>query len=1116
MRWLRLLVPCVYISSLSLHSQNDASIFKQIPTEHSNISFENNIHETVYFNYYTFMHIYMGGGVAAGDFNNDDLVDIYFTSNLGENKLYLNQGEMKFEDVTGTAKVQGNGGFHTGVTTVDINNDGFLDLYVCRSGPETESYLPNLLYINNGDLTFEESAMRYGLSESNSQSIQANFFDYDNDGDLDVYIVNTPVDFELTNAIIDTQTIYQDPSFLKYGGADKLYRNNGDETFSDVSAPAGIKADIFFGLNVLVGDINNDGWKDIFVSNDFNGPDFCYINNQNGTFSEKAKDVFSHISFYSMGSDMADVNNDGLLDIFILDMLPEDYVRSKTSMTMMPREVMANMIKSGYHRQYMHNMLQLNNGNTSNLRPLFREIGQFAQVAKTDWSWSSLFADFNLDGYNDLHVTNGILRDVTNVDAKIDQRKYFLELKESNSLNLSQEILRTTRSLYPSVKLNNYLFLNNGDLTFTKMEEIENTGPTSFSNGAAVADFDNDGDLDLVCNNVNDKAFLFENKCKTPNTHFLKIRLSGPNHNKLGIGSRIKIWYNDKHQIKEVSTTRGYFSASEVTVHFGVGNARKIERLQVIWPNSLMQEIKNVVVDRTITLYYEDAKPEYDWSNETLKPSNTKFVSSNHILSQPYRHFDISYDDYRHQILLPHKLSATGPKIVTGDLNNDSLIDFFISGASWFSGAIYLQDETGRFFLSQQPDLAEDKKCEDVGGLIFDANQDGFQDLLVVSGSFEFPQGSDLLQDRLYLNDKKGQMVKAENALPDLSFNGSCAVALDFDLDGDQDLFIGGRVEQGKYPYPARSFLLQNVEGQFRNVTQQIAPWLSNVGMVTDAIASDFDKDGDEDLILVGEWMPITILKNEAGQFTNATSKMGLDQTSGWWQTIIEADINRDSYPDFIAGNLGLNYKFHASKEKPLHLFGNDFDQTGTIDIVLAKNIDNELFPVRGKMCSSEQMPFINDKFPTFTEFANANLYNIYGTSLNEALHLEAHEFRSSIILNKRNGNLEVIPLPMEAQLSTVNGIVCEDINSDDIPDILLAGNMYDSEVETSRGDAGCGTVLLGLGNQSFQVMPHQSSGFFIPGNIKDLQIVQTNKGLVILAAENNAPLKVFSNYPSE
>lgn len=1091
------------------YGQDIPKIFKQVTAQHSNIHFENVVEETTMFNYYTFMHMYMGAGVAVGDFNNDKFPDIYFTANKGDNMLYLNKGNFQFQDITKSAGVEGNDGFYTGVTTVDINNDGWLDIYVCRSGPETDALQRNLLYINNGDLTFTESSLSYGLSEFMSHSIQSSFFDYDNDGDLDVYIVNTPVDFKMANEIFDLNKIYNDPSFKTYGGADKLYRNNGDSTFTDVSDEAGILPDIFFGLTVSIADLNEDGWKDIYVSNDFSGPDLLYINNQDGTFSEKAKQIFSHISNYSMGADIGDINNDGLQDIFVLDMLPEDYKRSKTSMSMMPRDVMYNMVQSGYHWQYMHNVLQVNNGIFKEDSPSFQELGYFAGIENTDWSWSCLIADFDLDGHNDIHVTNGILRDVTNMDARIKQKEYAQKLKASNPDNVGLEELKKARSLFPSVKLSNYLFRNNGDLTFDDISSVENVGNPSFSNGSAYADFDNDGDLDLVCNNVNDKAFLFENRASESGNHYLKVTTRGAPSNHFGYGAKVKLTIDNTVQVKELLSTRGYFSASEPILHFGLGKVGKIDKVEIIWPDGKQQTIEKVRADQELVFDYEDAKASV--AKTVKEPTLFKEVAG--LLEPEFVHTDISNDDFKDQVLLPHKLSSTGPCMAVGDVDNDGLEDFFVGGATWFSGATYVQKPSGRFERTAQPDLEIDKKSEDTAAHFFDANNDGYLDLYVASGSYEAKPGSGMLYDRLYINNGTGQFVRDQDALPSSKNYGSCVVSLDFDQDGDQDLFVGGRTEKGKYPYAAPSYILENENGSFKNVTAARAKDVEQLGMVTGAVSTDFDQDGDDDLIVVGEWMPVTFLKNEDGILKNTTGSMGFSHTSGWWNTITAHDLDNDGNMDYVLGNLGLNYKFHASKEKPFHMYAHDFDNTGTVDIVLAKDVDNELFPVRGKMCSTEQMPFIKDKFPTFTGFAEANLTDILGQSIQQALHLEVQEFQSIIIWNNGKGKFSIQSLPNEAQYSVVNGIVCGDFDQDGKEDILLAGNRFETEVETSRSDAGNGLLLIGNGKKDFVPVPSRTSGFFAPGNVKSLiKIKKSNQKSFVLVGGNNEQIKTFFN----
>ena len=1045
--------------------QEKEPMFKEIKPEYSQLYFKNFVEETPDFNYYIFMHMYMGAGVAAGDFNNDRLPDIFFTSNRGSNKLFLNKGDLQFEDITDKAQIKGEDGFYTGVTTVDINNDGWLDIYVCRSGPDTDLFQHNLFFINNGDLTFTESSVQMGLAESNSHSIQSNFFDYDNDGDLDVYIVNTPVEFKIANDIIDLEKIKNDKSLKKYGGADKLFRNNGDLTFTDVSESSGILPDVFFGLTAAVADFNDDGHQDIFVANDFAGPDFLYMNNGDGTFEDKAGQFFQHTSNYSMGADVADINNDGFQDLFVLDMLPEDYKRSKTSMTMMPREVMYNMVQSGYNWQYMHNVLQINNGVFSADKPHFKDLGYFSGIENTDWSWSCLIADFDLDGFNDIHVTNGILRDVTNVDSRIKEKEYVAKLKSDPNAVVGFEQLKKARELYPSVKLANYLFRNNGDLTFDDVSTTDNVGSPSFSNGSAYADFDNDGDLDLVCNNVNDNAFLFENLSSKKGVHYLKISLDGHSNNRFGYGTKVKLFTDDKIQV-----------------------------------------IHDIKADQELVLQYKDAVfPEA----KTLGREST-LKEDPGLLNSQFIHSDISYDDFKDQLLLPHKLSNEGPCISVGDLNNDGLDDFFIGGAAWFSGAVYFQQKLGNFVQMNQPAFELDKMSEDTASLIFDANGDGFMDLYVVSGSYEMDKDSASLIDRLYLNNGQGQFTKSDE-LPFLKNYGSCATAIDFDKDGDMDVFVGARTERGKYPFAASSYLLVNDNGTFKNLTGPSVNEIENLGMVSDAVATDFDNDGDDDLIIVGEWMPITFLENDNGVFRNRTKEYGFDRTSGWWNTIKQADIDLDGDLDYVVGNLGLNYKFHASKEKSFHIYGSDFDKTGTVDIVLAKDIDNVLFPVRGKMCSTEQMPFIGDKFPSFAGFAEANIMDIYGSSnLSEALHLEVQEFRSVIIRNNSNGKFNLEPLPLEAQYAPINGIICHDFNDDGYQDLILAGNKYEAEVETSRADAGTGLLLKGNKDGVFEAVTSRESGFFVPRNIKAVEKVVTETGVVVLVGENNGPLLIF------
>ncbi|MDN5202184.1 VCBS repeat-containing protein [Fulvivirgaceae bacterium BMA10] len=1095
-----LIVLLIFPSCLLAYQEKPVKqLFKKVDAVQSGITFRNNITESEHFNYYMFMHIYMGAGVAVGDFNNDNLPDIYFVSNRESNKLYLNKGGLEFEDITESAGVGGGKGFYTGVTTVDINQDGYLDIYICRSGPETETFQSNLLYINNGDLTFSDRTSSYGLSELVSHSIQSTFFDYDKDGDLDVYIVNTPVNFKLTNQIIHVDSMYNTPAYKNYGGNDKLYRNNGNNTFTDVSEEAGIKQDAFFGLNVLTSDLNGDGWEDIFVSNDFSGPDFCYINNQDGTFSESNRKVFAHTATFSMGGDIGDINNDGHQDLIVLDMLPADYKRSKTSMTMVPRELMTEMIESGYHKQYMHNMVQLNTGKRGEETDhLFREIGYYSGLAKTDWSWSCLIADFDLDGFNDVHITNGILRDVTNSDARLSQINYFNELKSKKDVT-AKEIMKA-RELFPSVKLNNFLFKNNGDLTFGDISE-GNVGPPSFSNGSAMADFDNDGDLDYVCNNVNEQAFLFENLASETN-NYLKVELIGSENNKRGIGSKISLSVNDQTQIKYQYVTKGYFSASDDKIIFGLGREKKIDKVEIQWPDGKTQSLKNVKANSKIKLNYKDAS----FPHGQLKHEPRALLEKTNLLGN-YRHKEIPYDDFKHQLLLPHKLSALGPGLAKGDVNGDGLEDVFIAGAAGFESRIFIQKSNGEFEVSNQQGLKSSVNNEDIAACFFDADNDGDLDLYVASGSYEFADGSDELKDRLYFNDGTGEFIEKEAVLPEIKTSTATVISFDLEGDGDLDLFVGGRTIQGEYPYAPKSYLLRNDNGKFEDVTQKIAPDLRRPGMITDGLHIDYDGDSDQDLILVGEWMPVILVENSGGAQLNIIS---LPETDGWWNCIEPMDYDNDGDIDYLIGNLGLNYKYSAKTDKPFHVYADDLDGQGVIDIVLAKEIQEELFPVRGKMCSSEQMPFIETKYATFTEFAEANIEDIYGIVLKEAIHLKAHRFETSVLLNHGEGSFTIEPLDKLAQLSPVNDFIIEDFDHDGNQDILLAGNLIDSEVETTPGDSGIGLMMLGTGDGTFTPQNHITSGFFEAGNVKRMIKIKIGKKNAVIVANNNSIISTY------
>ncbi|MDN5213638.1 VCBS repeat-containing protein [Fulvivirgaceae bacterium BMA12] len=1066
-------------------------LFTEVPPEISGVDFQNKMLESEQLHYYKYLYIYIGGGVATADFNNDGLVDIFFTSNIYHNRLFLNKGDFKFENITISAGIEKRIGFNTGVSVADVNGDGLLDIYVCRAGWfDDDERLANMLYINNGDLTFTEQAEEYGIADKN-RSIASTFFDYDKDGDLDLYVANAPSGFSLSGQILDLKDIQTNSKTISFRGSDRLYNNDGSGHFTDVSIQAGILPDLGFGLNAQVGDLNNDNWLDIYVSNDFIGPDFAYINNGDGTFREGRDELFKHISYYSMGSDIADINNDGYDELVVMDMSPEDYIRSKTTMSMMPAERFNEMIEKGYHHQYMHNVLQLNNGNGT-----FSEIANMAGMSKTDWSWSSLLADFDLDGYNDLYVTNGVYRDVVHRDVNNEINKKI----DQNRKSLKKEDFYHFTQMLPQQKLTNYLFRNIGALTFeNKSTEWVNDKPT-FSNGAAYADLDNDGDLDLVVNNLDESATLLKNNARELfDTNFLKFRLAGSDRNRFGVGTQIVLYLpNGKLQSRRMINARGYLSAVSNELHFGLGKEAVIPKVKVTWPDGKVQVLENISANQLITLKYKEA---IDETIVAIPESRPQKLFERQVLA--YRHEEIAFDDYQKQLLLPHKLSQTGPALAKADVNGDGLEDIFVGGGAGQPAQLLFGQKNGRFKSKEISEFLRDKSFEDTGACFFDADNDGDEDLYVVSGSYEFDENAGLLRDRLYINTGNGNYVKS-GQLPDIRQAGSVVCAADFDKDGDVDLFVGGRVIPGKYPYAPSSYLLINSDGKFSDLTEQLAPQIQSIGMVTDATWSDIDNDNDLDLIVTGEWMGIEVFINDAGQLVSDELYTGLSTARGWWNKILTADIDQDGDKDIVAGNLGLNYKFHASRDKPFHVYTNDFDHNGTEDIVLAKYYMEKQVPVRGKQCTAAQMPFLNEKFKEYAAFANTDITGMLGTGLSSSLHYQVNEFRSGIFLNAGSGRFSFLPFPNEVQISPVNSILYDDFSGDGIKDLLLAGNNHHAEVETTRADAGKGYFLKGHKDGTFSYIPNMQTGFFTDKDVRGMVKIMADDKQFVFVANNN------------
>ncbi len=1072
------LVLFVLISSCSKNEKSIDTLYSLLESSKTNIHFKNNVKEDLYFNFLNYPYIYNGGGVAVGDINNDGLEDIYFTSNQESNQLYLNEGDFKFKDITIEANVSDKEGWTTGVTMIDINNDGWLDIYVCKSGAlDSHQNRKNKLFINQKNSTFKESAAAYGLDHFGF-STQAYFFDFDNDEDLDMYLVNHRQDFR-NNVHIDVNFQQNKEDY----NSDQLFRNDGN-SFSNITKEAGIlnKA---WGLSASIGDFNNDNFLDVFVANDFLEPDFLYINQGNGTFKDEALKYFNHISSNSMGSDFADINNDLQPDLIVLDMMAEDHIRGKENMATMSISNFHQLVNMGYHHQYMSNVLQLNNGNET-----FSEIGQLAGIAKTDWSWAPLLADFDNDGYNDLFVTNGIQHDLSNQDFR-NQMKNNIRARKKVSLEQAVDMM-------PSNKLNNYIFKNKKDLTFENTINKWGFDAEINSNGAAYADLDNDGDLDLIINNQAEEASIYRNNSSF---NFIEITLQGSSKNKNGIGTIVTVFSEELQQIKQSFASRGFQSSVSNKLHFGLKENTKIDSILVDWRNGKSQKIINPKINSTLQINFKDAikNPIERISKTTLLEVIGPFE-----LGINYQQKENNFDDFEMQILLPQKQSEKSSPLAVGDINNDGLDDFFVGNSKGETASIYIQNENGNFFETNKTLFASEREFEDTDAKFIDIDNDNDLDLYVASGGYEVENNSKFLQDRLYINNGKGVFKKSSFSSP--LVNSKCVDFFNNDKDVNPYVFIGSGVKHGQYPLSNEPHFLENVNGKYVNIIDDKFEGISNLKMINDVVFSDFDSDGDDDLIVVGEWMPITFYENKDDKFYK--KEMGeISNINGWNQTITACDLDKDGNIDYIIGNWGKNNKFHPTKEKPLHIYADFFDDNTSFDIALSKvSKSGELLPVRGKECSSQQTPFLNEKIKTFKEFANSTMPDIYGLEkLDGATHFITDSFATIILNNQGNGKFEIQELPIESQFSPTLSIEVADINNDGYLDIFGVGNVYDAEVETIRYDASKGYLLLGDIDGNFKYLNDKS--YFNNKENKTIKKIVINGVLYFIILNKNDSL---------
>ena len=1080
------------------------AVFELLDSNRTGVTFSNTITTSDSLNVQKDSYVYNGAGVAAGDIDNDGLPDLFFAGNMVSSRLYLNKGGMRFEDITTSAGVSTHR-WATGVTMVDLNNDGYLDIYVSVSGPEwsSASDRANLLFINNGNRTFTEAAAKYGIADTGFTT-QAAFLDYNHDGCLDLFLLeNSPKDF--------SRGVSSHPLGLRGttpGSYNQLYRNDCHGRFTNVSKEAGILEDAGYGLGVAVADVNGDGWPDIYVSNDGLPNDVLYINNRNGTFTNRAALSLKHTSAAGMGVDIADFNNDGWPDVLQVDMMPRDLSRRKRMSGFMSYGNLVDSRRRGFRDDFGENSLQLSNGVTPAGDVVFSDISRMAGVSHTDWSWSALFADFDNDGYKDIFIGNGYPKAVNDLD-------YMNAVSAAQRRGGPESARRRLEMLdqLPGYEEPNYVFRNAGDLTFVDESKAWGLDRPSFSYGAAYVDLDNDGKLDLVVNNINAPAFVYHNVLPNDDAHhYLRVRLEGQPPNLRGIGATLILSAGKERQYLYQSPYRGFMSGVDDRPHFGLGTARIVDTLEVRWPDGRSQRLTHVAADREIVVRQADASP----SRPVDPPPSPLhlFTAADAQHSLAYQHRAPDHTDLSVQSLLPYMLSSHGPPLAVGDVDGDGLDDVFIGGAAGTPGKLFLQRKDGSFVASapDQPWDA-DNAYEDWGAAFFDANGDGRLDLYVASGGYALAPSSPLLQDRLYLNQGGGRFVRASHALPSMLTSKSVVRVADFNGDGRPDIFVAGRVTPRDYPTPTRSYLLRNDGDHFTDVTEQIAPALAHPGgMVTDAQWVDYDGDGKPDLVTVGEWMSIRFYHNEGSRFRDATSEIGLPPTRGWWYSLAVGDFDHDGRPDLVAGNLGLNYSYTTSKDSSFGVYAGDFTGNGRRDLVFTTTIGGTEYPIAGFSPLGQAIYTLGIRFPTYGAFAGASIQQLFTPSqLQRALHYQADTFASVYLHNDGNGRFTATALPNAAQIAPVKAILPTDVDGDGQLDLLIAGNLYDAEPNTPRADAGNGLWLRGDGKGHFTPISPRESGFLAPRNVSGLTLVRTAAGTTVLVANTGDALQTFA-----